>query len=121
MRIIMWITNSIRPLHANELCCALSIGPDDTCFDEDNRHSLEPILSVCAGLVVDNKERDLVHLVHHTAHEFFNEFHKDKREEMQQSLALTYLTYLCFDEHPARHPHPRPPRSQTKMKRPTAS
>lgn len=99
-RAIMWITNSCRPLRTNELRCALSVEPEKNAAldDEDNWPLLENIVSVCAGLVVVDKERDLVQLVHHTAQEHLDDYQKGRTKEMQQALAATCLTYLCLEQ-----------------------
>ncbi len=98
MQAIMWITNAARPMSPNELCCALSIEPGDTIFDEENWRSAEMIVSVCAGLVVVDKESDIIQIVHYTAQEFFDDYQHDKIGEVQRALATTCLTYLCFEQ-----------------------
>jgi ankyrin repeat protein len=104
---LMWISNAARLLKAQELCFALSIEPDDTEFDADSLIDVDLIVSVCAGLLIVEHEREIVRLVNYTAQEYFDSFGHNQRVKEQKQLATTCLTYLCFDNFkPKTQPRP---------------
>ncbi|KAK3315764.1 hypothetical protein B0H66DRAFT_604082 [Apodospora peruviana] len=112
-KVLMWITNAARSLTTGELCCALSVEPDATEFDHDNWYSVDLIVAVCAGLVVVDKERNIIQLVHYTAQEYFDALRSEKQaQEIHEELAITCLTYLCLNDFRPAEPAD-PPRADT--------
>jgi hypothetical protein len=68
-------------------------------LDEENLPDIEDIVSVCAGLVSVDQERDIIHLVHYTTQEFFEElgeicFPTLKRTSQQFASPTSPLTFL---------------------------
>lgn len=105
-KLIMWIANAARLLTAKELCCALSVEPGDTEFDPDNWYPVDLILDVCAGLVIVDKETDIVRFVHYTTQEYFDRKKAENGETDSQQMATVYLAYLCFDQFKQEKPEP---------------
>ena len=60
---IMWLTYAYRPLRVIELQHALALQRDGETFDNDDIVDEEMIVSVCCGLIVVDKESELVRLV----------------------------------------------------------
>jgi chemotaxis receptor (MCP) glutamine deamidase CheD len=55
----------MRPLTTVELQHALIVEPGDTELSEDNLAEVEDIVSVCAGLVIVDKESNIIRIVHY--------------------------------------------------------
>jgi hypothetical protein len=68
---LSWITGAKRPLITLELRHALAVEIGESEIDEDNLPEIEDIVSVCAGLVIVDKESDIIRLVHYTTQEYF--------------------------------------------------
>src|SRR5438105_2116036 len=66
-QVLSWITCAKRPLKAIELCHALAVEIDDfeQC-DEGDLPVIEDIVAVCTGLVIVDKESDIIRFVHYT-------------------------------------------------------
>jgi ankyrin repeat protein len=60
-----------QPLLTEDLAYALSVEPDSETIDEDNVPDIEDVVAVCAGLVVIDKESNVVQLVHKSTQEYF--------------------------------------------------
>jgi hypothetical protein len=96
-RALSWITYAQRRLTTKELCHALAIEPGDKALDNDNIYDVEDVISVCAGLVTVDKERDIVRLVHYTTQEYFEHVRLKWNPGAQEVIAVACLTYLSFD------------------------
>ena len=96
MAALMWISRSVRPMRAEELCHALGVQIGSTNPNPDNIPSIRTLLASCLGLVIVDREEPTVRLVHFTLQEYLN-----SRSEMFQSpyavMAEVCLTYLNFD------------------------
>jgi hypothetical protein len=66
-RVLMWITSAFRKLTIQELQHALAVEPYMTRLDPEDIFNPEIIISVCAGLVVIDKEHK-VRLVRELQH-----------------------------------------------------
>ncbi len=96
-QILSWIVWAVRPLIVPELQHALSIEPGDDELDEDNFIDANDLTSVCAGLVIIDQERQLIRLVHYTTQEYFERRRDELFGDIQNKIAATCITYLCFD------------------------
>lgn len=100
-RIISWIFYALRPLTVKELQQALAVRPDDETFDPDGIIEADEIVSVCAGIVSIQTERDTIGLVHYTTQEYIQR-KEDKvildPRKAQTEIAQTCLTFLTFKE-----------------------
>ncbi|KAL5377140.1 hypothetical protein DPSP01_009953 [Paraphaeosphaeria sporulosa] len=96
-KVLSWITNARRPLTTTELCCALAVEPDEAELDLDNLPHVEDLLSVCAGLVIVDKESAIIRLVHYTTQEYFERIKDTWDPNAPLHIASACLTYLSFN------------------------
>ncbi|KAJ6491214.1 hypothetical protein DFH09DRAFT_1003435, partial [Mycena vulgaris] len=97
---LTWVMNAKRPLTVSEIQTALAVEPDSRELDEDNVMDIETILSVCAGLVIIDKEASLVRLVHYTTQEYLDKIQAEKFPGAQTEITRTLLTFIAFDGYP---------------------
>jgi ankyrin repeat protein len=96
-KMLMWLTYAGRLMTISELRCALAIEVGDNALDEHNVCSEDLLLQVCAGLVTVNAETGVVRLAHQTVKEYFERLNDPGSQSAHCELAITSLTYLCFD------------------------
>ncbi|KAF2234652.1 hypothetical protein EV356DRAFT_545321 [Viridothelium virens] len=96
-RTLSWITYAQRLLTVEELRHALAIEPGESSLDYENIDDLEDIVSVCAGLIVVDKESSIVCFVHYTIQEYFKYILLEQNPNVQEDIAIACLTYLLFD------------------------
>ena len=96
--VLSWLTYAYQPLTFAILQQALAIHPGDPSFDEDALIHEESLLSVCAGLVIIDKETGIVHFVHYTAQEYFTRVRKSAFPSSPLNVTLTCLTFLLFEQ-----------------------
>src|SRR5947209_6928770 len=97
MRVLQWIAFSMRPLTTSELQHALAVEIGERKIDEDNLPEIEDMVSVCAGLVTVDEESGTIRLVHYTTQEYFERTRVKWFPDAQKDIAMTCVTYLCFD------------------------
>ncbi|KAF5578854.1 ankyrin repeat-containing protein [Fusarium pseudocircinatum] len=68
---LLWIVHACKPLTTFQLSHTLAFDGVRFVYDEDNIPELQDIISVCNGLVVVDKEGDIIRLVHYTAQQYF--------------------------------------------------
>ncbi|KAK6542442.1 hypothetical protein TWF694_006395 [Orbilia ellipsospora] len=95
-RVLSWITHSKRVLTVRELLYAFAIEPNTDSYDEGNLPDLDMLVSVCAGLVTIDQERNMIRLVHYTTQEYFQGVGADWVAKGPRDMASTCLTCLCF-------------------------
>ncbi|KAJ6612823.1 hypothetical protein B0H10DRAFT_281427 [Mycena sp. CBHHK59/15] len=105
-KVLLWISNSIRPLSVSELREALAVEPGTTVLDTDSLPDADVILSVCAGLVVVDPTRHVVRLIHYTAQHYLDRIRECRFPHAQTEITVTGIAYLYFD----RFANPSPPR-----------
>ncbi|KAF3209746.1 hypothetical protein TWF679_007284 [Orbilia oligospora] len=96
--VLSWITCAKRPLVTSELQHALAIKIEDDDLDVDDLIPIKDIISVCAGLVVVDKESDTIRLVHTTTQEYFERTRQRWFPEAETNIAKACITYLLFSE-----------------------
>lgn len=94
---LSWITCAKRLLTTSELQHALSVELATSELDEDNIPEIEDIVSVCAGLIIIDKESDIIRLVHYTTEEYFERTWSTWFPDAQTDIAKACVTYLSFD------------------------
>lgn len=97
-QVLLWISFAVRPLMLAELLEALAVEPETRELDDSNMPYEELLTSVCAGLVVIDKNTEVVRLVHYSAQEYFKRIRLMKFPTAQTDIARTCLTYLLFDD-----------------------
>ena len=93
MAALMWISHSVRPLKADELCHALAIEIGSPNLNTENVPSIGTVLACCQGLVVVEKEASAVRLIHFTLQEYIRA-HLDNFVLAHSTIAEVCLTYL---------------------------
>ncbi|KAJ7445350.1 hypothetical protein B0H11DRAFT_431348 [Mycena galericulata] len=98
---ITWVANAKRPLTVEELQVALAVKPGMKKLDEEeDLTDIDIILSVCAGLVIVDKESSVVRLVHYTTQEYLDSIQALLFPDAQTEITRTLLTVLAFDGYP---------------------
>ncbi|KAJ7021504.1 hypothetical protein C8F04DRAFT_266660 [Mycena alexandri] len=97
---LIWVASAKRPLNVSEITAALAIEPGDRQLDEDNVLDINIILSVCAGLVIVDKQSSVVRLVHYTTQQYLDKIQAEKFPDVQTEMTRTLLTVLAFDGYP---------------------
>jgi len=95
MEVLMWVSQSGRPLDAEELCHALGIEEDSKELDPENVPSIETLLSCCLGLVTVDEGGSRVRLIHLTLHEYLGG-RPDLFGSAHSKMADVCLTCLNF-------------------------
>jgi hypothetical protein len=96
-KVLSWITYTVRPLSTAELCCALAVESEQPELDPENFPEFEDLVSVCAGLVVYDQQRDAVRLVHYTAQKYLETISTTWSPTPQLLVTKTCIGYLSFD------------------------
>ncbi|CAI7653171.1 unnamed protein product [Penicillium crustosum] len=96
-QVLSWICCARRRLKLAELQQALGIEENTSAFDEDAIPNLGLIVSTCTGLVVVDRESDVVRLVHHTTQEYFQRTWKRWFPNAQIEITKACVTYLSFE------------------------
>lgn len=63
MRVLLWVSNTVRPLSPVELQYAIAVQPGMTELDDEDLDEQDLMISVCAGLVVLDAETNTLRLV----------------------------------------------------------
>ena len=63
MRVLLWVSNTVRPLSPVELQYAIAVQPGMTELDDEDFDEQDLMVSVCAGLVVLDAETDTMRFV----------------------------------------------------------
>ena len=95
MAVLMWVSNSRRPLQGDEICHALAIQIGSHDLDGDNIPAMPTLLDCCQGLVTVDKGVSTVRLIHFTLQEYLC-MHPDLFGRAHSTIAETCLTYLNF-------------------------
>ncbi|KAI0885923.1 uncharacterized protein GGS22DRAFT_188212 [Annulohypoxylon maeteangense] len=97
IKVLGWIFYAARPLTVIEVQHALAIEQGDNYLDQDGIPSRDLLVSVCAGLVIINKNSNTISLVHYTTQEYFQRGGKRLLHDANKEIASACLTYLHFD------------------------
>ncbi|KAJ7087061.1 ankyrin repeat-containing domain protein [Mycena epipterygia] len=100
--VLSWVTNARRPLEPSELRVALAVEEGSTKFNTENLLDTETILSVCAGLVVINREDNRVRLIHYTIQDYLERIQDREFPHANTKITAACITYLLFDTLPRR-------------------
>jgi hypothetical protein len=95
-RVFYWIVHAQWPLSAAELQAALAVRVGDTEPDNENLVRIDEALSLCAGLVTEDHDSDVIRLIHYTTKEYFMQSGASWIAASLECAASTCLTYLSF-------------------------
>ncbi|KAK6530571.1 hypothetical protein TWF281_007414 [Arthrobotrys megalospora] len=96
MQILSWITFTKRALTTSELRHALAVEINTSEFDEENLPDIDDMVSVCTGLVIIDKESDIIRLIHFTAQEYFKQTWATWFCSPNADIGRVCATYLSF-------------------------
>ena len=104
---LSWIVRAQRPLKAKEFQHALAIEVDVETFwlDEDNLLPVDEIISLCAGLIVEDEQSGIIRLVHYTTQKFLEDTWMKWIPYAETIIArkcVRYLSYKEFSDGPCR-------------------
>ncbi|KAI9783411.1 MAG: hypothetical protein M1839_003946 [Geoglossum umbratile] len=94
-QVLCWATHAKRALSTMEIRHALAVRADTVRLDEDFLPEIEILGSVCAGLIVVDKNSDIVRLVHYTTQKYFQQMSSFPNADRE--ITETCVTYLLFD------------------------
>ncbi|KAH0551528.1 hypothetical protein GP486_007254, partial [Trichoglossum hirsutum] len=94
-RVLYWVTHTKRTLSTAEIRHALAVRANTVRLDEDFLPEMEILGSVCAGLIVVDKNSDTVRLVHYTTQKYFEQMSVFRNAD--RDIMVTCVTYLLFD------------------------
>ncbi|KAL4875006.1 hypothetical protein BJY04DRAFT_233110 [Aspergillus karnatakaensis] len=99
-RVLSWISCASGNLTSAELQHAIAVENGASQLDPDNITPVDLIVVVCAGLVVVDKESNIVRLMHYTTQEYFDRestrWFPDVHADLTRTC-VTYLSYECFE------------------------
>ncbi|KAM0230515.1 hypothetical protein ACHAPO_009280 [Fusarium lateritium] len=85
-----------EPLRTEDLVYALSIEPDSETIDDTNVPDIEDVAGVCAGLIIVDKESNIVRLVHKSAQEYFERHQAQLFPQAGEIMARLCMKYLSL-------------------------
>ncbi|KAJ7605877.1 ankyrin repeat-containing domain protein [Roridomyces roridus] len=95
--VLSWIAHAQRPLHPHELREALAVELGATQLNPENLVEVDTIISVCAGLVVLNREDETIRLIHYTVQKHLEHLQVDAFPNATSHITATCITYLSFE------------------------
>jgi hypothetical protein len=97
-KVLSWVTFAKRLLKPEELQDAVAITHGMTSLDDDDLTDVEDLLSFCAGIVIVDRESNIVRLVHYTTQGFLEDRVRDRKVD----VALGCLSYFKVVKDPVR-------------------
>ena len=92
-QVLSWISHSFRPLTVIEIRHALAVEFNDTDFVNEGLMDEDNLVSACGGLVVIDKESNIIRLVHYTTQQYFEQIRTDKFPAGHENITLTCITH----------------------------
>lgn len=94
-QVLSWLTFGKEPFDVKFLQQALAAVPDMTSVDdEEDLVDLELMLSVCAGLVIVDKQTQAVRLIHYTTQEFLQQNGSTWLDFGERIIGMVCLDYM---------------------------
>ena len=98
--VLSWIICAKRQLFTAELQHALAVEVCKPELNEENLPQIEDMVSVCAGLITVDKERNIIRLVYYTTQEYFERAQKrwfPNAETDITTICVMYLSSAVFE------------------------
>ncbi|KAJ6541328.1 hypothetical protein B0H19DRAFT_866718, partial [Mycena capillaripes] len=83
---LTWVANAKRPLKVLEFQTALAIEAGSKSLNKANILDMDTVLSVCAGLIIKDKQLSVVRLVHYTTQEYLDNIQSQKFPNAQTEI-----------------------------------
>jgi ankyrin repeat protein len=93
-KVLSWVTCAKQQLSPIQLQIAITVETGMKTLDKENTHDIGLAISVCAGLIVLDEERDVVRPVHYTTQEYFEQNWRDWIPEAHTQITETCIVYL---------------------------
>lgn len=95
---LAWVVRAKRPLRSLEFLHALAFKIDAEIveFGDEDLHDIDLIISLSAGLIVEDKQSGTVRLVHYTAQNFFEETWREFIPTAEITIAIKCIKYLSL-------------------------
>lgn len=97
-QILTWLLYAMRPISAIDLETALAVELGARHLDPENVVTIVELLSLCAGLVIQDEESKTVRFVHYTAQEYFSRNPEHLLPNPHRILSDICVSYLGIDE-----------------------
>lgn len=97
IRVLYWMTYARRELLIDELQEAVAIEPGKHHIDPEEIVKRDQLVSVCAGLVIVDRQSNIVRLVHKTAQEYLYTVREEWLPNGHEALLTCCLAYLSMD------------------------
>jgi hypothetical protein len=100
MRVLLWLTYSIRPLRVEEIQHAIAVmnfEPNDTILDEEGLPDEAELITVCGGIVVIDDNSRAIRLVHYTTEEYFERHRSEIFPTAQVDILCACIRYLSME------------------------
>ncbi|KAK6527593.1 hypothetical protein TWF694_004577 [Orbilia ellipsospora] len=97
-RVLLWIACAKRRLTTTELQHALAVEVGEKELDEENIINIQDLVSICAGLVIVDKESNIIRLIHYTTQEYFEHTQKHWFPHAETEITKVCVTYLSFQD-----------------------
>jgi hypothetical protein len=79
------------------------VRPHDKAIDQGHFYVADEIVKVCAGLVVQDSESNIIRHVHYTMHDYFERYQRAWMKGADADITAICLTYLSMDSFSRRH------------------
>ncbi|KAF2800714.1 hypothetical protein K505DRAFT_228011, partial [Melanomma pulvis-pyrius CBS 109.77] len=96
-RAFVWIYYCREHASISLLQVALAIEPGDIVINEDGYVDWEILVSICGGLVVMDRESQIVRFVHPTTRTFFEQHFSGQAHSSESDLTRSCLTFILSD------------------------
>jgi ankyrin repeat protein len=96
-KVLSWVTCAKQQLSPMQLQIAIAVESGMKTLDKENTHDIGLAISVCAGLIVLDEERDVVRPAHYTTQEYFEQTWRDWFPEAHTRITETCIAYLSFN------------------------
>ncbi|KAI9783788.1 MAG: hypothetical protein M1839_003124 [Geoglossum umbratile] len=109
--VLRWLSFAVRPLTVQEIQCALAVEQRYLQAVEQQDinivHNWKPdvdflsnediLLSLCAGLVIIDRESNIIRLVHYTTQAYFERCRDQRFPDGQKIIAMTCVIYISMN------------------------
>jgi hypothetical protein len=96
-KMLSWIICAVEPMKIRRLQNALALREGDALISQHAYTSSRYLLSICAGLVIVDKETDIIRMVHYTAQEYHEKHKAEYLPHAQDEVSSTCLRYLSLN------------------------
>jgi ankyrin repeat protein len=99
MRLLLWITHTLRPLKVGEIQHAMAVmdfEPDQTLLNQEDLPDEALLITVCGGIAAIDHESRVLRLVHYTTQEYFEKHRAETFPDAQLNISRSCIRYLSI-------------------------